>query len=142
MKKKTEELLELMKNSPDYQEYLETNRGEISVGLMKVNRALASLLAEREMKKSEVIERSGIETHYAYQIFSGAKVPTRDKMLMLCVGFRLSPDEAQNLLKLTGYSALYGRELRDNAVLFGLTKNLSVVELNGILYDLGLDLLL
>lgn len=142
MKKKTEELLELMKSSPDYKEYLENNRKEISVGLMKVSAALSSLLAEREMKKSEVIERSGIEPHYAYQIFSGAKVPTRDKMLMFCVGFRLSPEEAQTLLKITGYSALYSRELRDNAVLYGLTKALSLIELNGILFDLGLELLL
>ncbi len=142
MKRKTEELLELMKSSTDYRDYLEENKGELTEGLMRVDRALNAALADRKLKKSEVIARSGIETHYAYQIFSGTKVPTRDKVLMLCIALRMTPEETQNFLKLTGYALLYGRESRDNVILFGLTRHLSVIDVNGILDDQHLGLLL
>lgn len=141
MKKTTQELLEMMKSSKSYDEYLSNNRDELAQVLMKIDRALGVLLADKNIKKADVIAKSGLEVHYAYQIFSGAKIPTRDKVIMLCFGFPLSPDETQKLLKITGYAQLYGKDMRDNAILFGLTKGLSIVEVNGMLYELGFSLL-
>ncbi len=141
MKKTTSELLKLLKNSPSYNEYLTENGRDITE-TMKPGRALCALLAEKDLKKSRVIARSGIETHYAYQIFSDIKTPTRDKMIMLCFGFPLNCEETEHLLKITGYAPLYSKNQRDNALLFGLAKQLSVVEMNGLLFDLGLDLLI
>lgn len=141
MKKTTQELLDMMKGSKNYEDYLNTNRDELSQVLMKIDRALCVLLADKNVKKSDVIAKSGLEIHYAYQIFSGSKIPTRDKVIMLCFGYPLSPDETQKLLKITGYAQLYGKYMRDNAILFGLTKELSIVEVNGMLYELGLALL-
>ena len=133
--------MELMKTSSDYMEYLETNKEDITSDHMRLDRALAALIVEKKVKKADVIARSGIEPHYAYQIFSGMKLPTRDKVLMLCFGFSLSPEEAERLLKLTGYAQLYSKDLRDNALLFGLTKKMNVIDMNSILYDLELELL-
>lgn len=141
MKKSTKELLELMKTSSDYRVYLANNKENISDKYMMLDRALNSLLIEKNVKKSIVIAKSGIETHYAYQIFSGKKVPLRDKVIMLCFGFDLNVDETQDLLRLTGYNVLYSKELRDNAILFGITKKLSIIEMNSVLYDLDLELL-
>lgn len=141
MKKSTQELLETMKNSRDYHTYLNSNRQDISGERMKINRALNSLLVNRNAIKSDVIAKSGIEKHYAYQIFSGAKTPTRDKVIMLCFGFGLTVEETQTLLKITGYAQLYGKDERDNALLFGLVKHLSIIDINEILYELNLQLL-
>ena len=141
MEKSTKELLEEMKSSRNYDAYLAVNRDSIGAGARRLDRALDALLAEKKKSKAEVIARSGIETHYAYQIFSGAKTPTRDKVVMLCFGLGLSESETERLLKITGYAQLYAKDERDNVLLFGLTKKLSVIEVNGLLYDLGLDLL-
>ncbi len=141
MKKTTQELLALMKNSADYHDYLTQNRDNIGKDHMKIDRALTSLLAEKNAVKSAVIAKSGIENHYAYQIFSGAKTPTRDKVLMLCIGFGLSVEETQRLLKITGYAQLYGKEERDNVILFGLTKQLSIIDINDILYEMNYGML-
>lgn len=141
MKKSTQELLETMKNSRDYHTYLNSNRQDISGERMKINRALNSLLVNRNAIKADVIAKSGIEKHYAYQIFSGAKTPTRDKVIMLCFGFGLTVEETQTLLKITGYAQLYGKDERDNALLFGLVKHLSIIDINEILYELNLQLL-
>ena len=124
-----------------YEEYLTINRDEISRSFVKIDRALGTLLADKAMKKADVIARSGVEVHYAYQIFSGAKVPTRDKVLMLCFGFGLTAEETQELLKITGYPQLYSKNQRDNAILFGLTKKLTMIEMNNLLYDLDVEIL-
>lgn len=142
MKKTTGELLDLMKNSKDYREYLAANRDAIRKGYMKIDRALNAMLAERGVTKAGVIAKSGIENHYAYQIFSGIKTPTRDKVLMLCFGFELTVEEAQQLMKVTGYAQLYGKDERDNAIMYGLTKRLSIIDVNAILYELNLELLM
>ena len=141
MKKTTQELLDLMKDSKDYHQYLATNRENMIQEHMKIARVLSALLAEKNAVKSEVIAKSGIENHYAYQIFSGTKTPSRDKILMLCIGFGLSVDETQQLLKITGYAQLYSKGERDNVILFGLAKKLSIVDINGLLYELNLELL-
>jgi len=141
MKKSTQELLELMKSSRDYHEYLAQNKEDIGKDHMKIDRALNVLLAEKKAVKAEVIAKSGIENHYAYQIFSGVKTPTRDKVLMLCVGFALTVEETQQLLKITGYAQLYSKEERDNVILFGLTKHLSIIDINDLLYEMNYGIL-
>ena len=142
MKRSTQELIELMKKSKNYNDYLAENREDLLGSYMKIDRALNSLLADKGMKKSDVIARSGVEVHYAYQIFSGTKVPTRDKVIMLCIGFSLTVEETQELLRVTGYPQLYSKNERDNAILFGIMKKLSIIDMNDLLYDLGTDILL
>ncbi len=141
MNRTTQELIEMMKNSNDYGKYKETAQEELSRTFMKIDHALSAILKEKGAKKADVIARSGIEIHYAYQIFSGAKTPTRDKVIMLCFGLGLSADETQRLLKITGYPQLYGKNERDNAILFGLTKRISIIDMNEILYDLNAEIL-
>ncbi len=131
----------MMKSAASYDDYRKASAEELSPNFMKIDRALSTLLNEKSAKKADVIAKSGIETHYAYQIFSGAKVPSRDKVIMLCFGFKLSADETQKLLKITGYPQLYGKNERDNAIMFGLTKEISLIEVNALLYDLGLEIL-
>lgn len=142
MKKTTQQLIDMMKSSHDYHAYREANGEELSASFMKIDRALSAILNEKGSKKADVIAKSGIEVHYAYQIFSGAKTPTRDKVVMLCFGLGLTVDETQQLLKITGYPQLYGKNERDNAILFGLTRRLSIIDINNILYDLNLDILI
>ena len=139
--KSTQQLLELMKNKTSYDEYLSENQEELGRGSMKLDRALRVLLLEKKLTKSEVIAKSGIENHYAYQIFSGTKTPTRDKVLMLCIGFSLSVEEAQKLLLVTGYAQLYAKDERDNVILFSLTHRKGILDVNALLYELGLELL-
>ena len=141
MEKTTDELLEMMKNSATYAEYISKN-GDVITDTMKIDRVLSALLEQKKLKKAAVIAASTIEVHYGYQIFSGEKTPSRDKVIMLCFGFGLTLEETQNLLKITGYTQLYGKNFRDNAIIFAIIKQLSIIELNLILDELGLELLL
>ena len=102
---------------------------------------LDKLLKEHNLKKSQVIRAAEMSEVYAYQIFSGLRVPERKKLLCLAVGMSLNLDEVQTLLKCAGYSPLYVKIPFDSIVLFGICKNLSVVEINQLLFDYGLETL-
>ena len=103
MKKSTEELLKILKNS-SLDTYLKNNNGEMIEN--PICDYLTAIIDERNLSKAEVIRNSYIQTNYAYQIFSGLKVPSRDKLISLCFGLSLSIDEAQTLLKYAGYAQL------------------------------------
>jgi len=131
-----------MKSTRSYESYIKSNGDELNRNFMCVDRALTMLLAEKKLKKSEVIARSGIEIHYAYQIFSGTKTPSRNKVVMLCIGMGATLEETQALLKQTGYPVLYGRNGRDNAIMFGISNSKSVMDINTYLYDSNYEILI
>lgn len=139
-KKKTSELLELMKSSHHYADYASEIKEHYVH--MSADRAISSLIGEKGLKRSDVIARSGIETHYGYQILSGAKKPSRDKIVMFCRGAEATFEEVQQLLKIVGEAPLYLKNERDNVIAFGFIKGLSVIELNSLLYEADLELLL
>lgn len=139
MKKSTMELLEVLKKSPAIEQYLE-NESE-SLAKETLSEALARLTIEKNLKKSEIIKRSGLDKSYAYQIFSGEKEPSRSKLIALCFGMKLSADEVQTLLKTTGYPPLYPKIEVDAVILFCLNKGLGITDANEFLYDLGYELM-
>lgn len=141
MGKTTKELIESMQSSKDYHSYLLNNKDEINFSRMKIDRALNVILVERGLKKADVIRKSGLDRYYAYQIFNGTKHPTRDKVIMLCISADMTFDEIQNLLKITGYAILYAKDRRDNVIIYGIKNKKNVVDINTILYELGLTLL-
>ncbi len=79
------------------------------------------------MKKTDAIKKSELSEIYAYQIFSGVRVPERKKLLSLAVGMELSLPEVQNLLKCSGYATLYAKNEFDCIVIYGIYKKLSVI---------------
>lgn len=140
MKKTTQELLQLLKNTRNYSTY-ESQYGEELQTQISLSSYLSDLIVKKQLSKSTIIQRSGLDRSYAYDIFSGKKQPVRDKVLALCFGASLSIDETQDLLKLTGYPPLYARLARDNVILFSLNHKLSIIDTNILLEEMGMDLL-
>ena len=73
MKKSTEELLKILKNS-SLDAYLSDNAGELIEN--PICNYLDAVIEEKALKKAVVIRKSNIQTNYAYQIFSGLKIPS------------------------------------------------------------------
>ncbi|MDE7243711.1 MAG: hypothetical protein K2O18_07025 [Oscillospiraceae bacterium] len=71
-----------------------------------------------------------MEKGYVCQIFSGRKHPSRDKLIALAFGLRLNAMETQRLLKVGGYSELYGRIARDALILIDILRGLDIVQTN------------
>ena len=139
MKKRTEELLEILNKSPNIQDYYDNESENIIT--MTLPEYLKELCKVKGISKAECIRKSQLPRTYGYQIFSGLKKPTRNKVLCLCFGFCLTVEESQSLLKAAGYPILYARNKRDAVILFALLRSLSVMEVNDMLYELKYALL-
>lgn len=140
MKKDTSKLLEELQNCAEFTRFYSENESEL-LPRAELSYYLDELIKKHNIKKSEAIKRSELSEVYAYQIFSGIRVPERKKLLSLAIGMGLELDEIQNLLKCTGYAQLYAKNTFDCILIFGICKKLSVVEINYMLFDYELDTL-
>ena len=139
MSKDTSAIVEELGLCPNFKTFYEENRDYM------IKEDLAALLMELirkyDLKKSQIIRAAEMSEVYAYQIFSGLRVPERKKLLCLAVAMKLNLEEVQTLLKSAGYSPLYVKLPFDSIILYGICKGLSVVEINELLYEYDLETL-
>ena len=136
MKKSTEELLKTLKSS-SLDTYLSNNNDEMIDN--PICEYLVAIMEEKGLKKADVIRKSNIQTNYAYQIFSGLKIPSRDKLIALCFGLELDLAETQTLLKYAGYAQLYPRIKHDSVIIDALEKHKDVISCNITLDEFNLS---
>lgn len=127
----TEELNHQIEEATDIEDYLISNREHMLSGSLSEH--LTALLAEKKISKADVVRGSLLDRAYVYQIFSGEKRPSRDKLLALAFGLRLTGDETQKMLKLSGNRELYARDERDAVILFALQHHKTIMETNELL---------
>lgn len=139
MEKDTSKIVEELGLCPDFQTFYAENKDYMVSG--NLSALLQELIDTKGLKKSQVIKNAELAEVYGYQIFSGIRVPERKKLLCLAVGMGLNIEETQRLLKCAGYSQLYVKLPFDSILLYGFCKNLSVVEINELLYEYGLETL-
>ena len=86
---------------------------------------------------AEIIRNSDIEKSYYYQIMKGNRVPSRNKVLRLCIGAGLSAEETSHALILNENAPLYLKRKRDKILSYALEKGLTVTETNILLDERG-----
>lgn len=99
------------------------------------------LCNKKNLKKSDLIFRSNINRTYGYQILSGDKKPSRDKIIQLCISANLTLKETNKCLILGNVNELYVKNPRDSILIFSINKNLSLFDINELLYEYNLPLL-
>jgi len=139
MAKDTQKIVEELKLCDSFKSFYNENK-EYYVD-KSLSELLQQLLTEKGLKKAQVIKNAEISEVYGYQIFSGVRVPEKNKLLALAVGFGLNLDEVQNLLKCAGYSQLYVKHPLDSIVIYGICNKKTVVEINELLYEYGFETL-
>lgn len=137
--KDTSKIVEELEICPDFKSFYNENKDY----MIKENLSalLDKLIKKYDLKKSQVIRAAEMSEVYAYQIFSGLRVPERKKLLCLAVGMSLNLAETQTLLKCAGYAPLYVKLPFDSIVIYGICKKLSVVKINELLFEYGLETL-
>lgn len=139
MQKTTDQLMNEIQNSHEIEKFLENNNGEFTE--KPLCDRLEHLLKEKKMQKSKVVARSGLNRIYGYQILSGKRVPSRDKLIALCFGMMLDIDETDDLLKYAGYNPLYARNKRDSIIIFAISNKKSIFTANEMLFDNDFEIL-
>ena len=138
--KSTGELFTELKEEKNLQGWRTNNREEFTLPLSEY---LEKILADKNLTKQEVIERSGLNREYAYHIFSGKKKnPSRIKLLTLAIAIGLNLDEVQYLLRYAGHGVLYPRNSWDAVIISAVEQGLSVMQTNELLHSLGETILL
>ena len=135
MPKSTGDLFTELKDDKNLKGYLRRNREEFVVPLGEY---LEKLLAEKNLTKKEVIERSDLNREYVYHIFSGLKKnPSRPKILAIAIAMELDLDEIQYLLRYAGFGLLYPRNQWDAIIISAVEQKFTVAQTNELLYRLG-----
>ena len=139
MSKDTSKIIEELGLCPDFNTFYNENKDYMIT--CTLSQMLEELLNAKQLKKSETIKKAELSEVYAYQIFSGLRVPERKKLLCLAIAMQLNIDETQTLLKCAGYPQLYAKLPFDSIVLYGICKQLSVVQVNELLFEYKLETL-
>ena len=127
----TEELLNELLFTERIEDYLD--RDEIG-DEVKLYEYLNEILVKKDLKKSEVINKSRLNTTFGYQIFSGERNPGRDKIIQLSFAMDLSLKETQRALKFGGVNELYPKDKRDAVIIFNIKKGNDLDETNDSLF--------
>ncbi len=139
MKKDTSQLLRELENHKSFKAFYSENSD--SLVKKELSAYLAQLLESKGITKAEAVKRSELSEIYAYQIFSGVRVPSRNKLLCIAVGMGLDLNETQTLLKCSGYAQLYVKNEFDCIIIYGICNTLSVIEINSLLFEYGFGIL-
>lgn len=138
-KKTTDELTHEIKSATDIRDYLTQNKEHLLT--QSLSEHLTFLLSQKGITKAEAVRDSMLDRAYAYQIFSGEKTPSRDKLISLAFGMRLTDEETCKMLKLSGNRELYARDERDALILFALQRGKTILDTNNLLFEHGFPLL-
>ena len=95
--------------------------------------AVANLLTQKNITRSELIKNTNLDRTYAYQILSGDKNGTKDKILQICIALSCSVEETNQLLTISNNAKLYAKVKRDSLIIFALNNDYSVLQTNELL---------
>lgn len=99
-------------------------------------------IAEREIDIPEIIERSCVSRNYIYNIMNGDRVPSRDKIIELCIAAGMTFMDTDHALELAGQRRIYPKDERDARIAIMINQGVrSVTEVNIMLSKYELDLL-
>lgn len=135
----TRELWARLFRAPTIDGYFAENSG--SCELPSFPEYIKELCNTRGEKPEQIIKRSNVERTFGHRLFTGERNPSRDTVLQLAFGFRLTTDEAQLLLKAAQVMALHPKVKRDAIVAFCLHNGKTLIEAQQILYDNNLPLI-
>ena len=132
MKKDTEDLINEIVEGKDVAEYLESNKEEfLDIPLFTY---LKELLDKKGMRVAHVADASN-KGEYIYQVFRGIKTPSRDVVLCIALAMKLDLTGTQYLLRIARMPYLDARNRRDSILIFGISRGISVVDVNDILHE-------
>lgn len=131
-KKNTGDLQEELTSAADLNCFLQKNKEQFVT--QPFCELLQNLFQQSGLSKAVLAKRSGTSEVYLYQIFSGVRTPSRDRVLCLCIGLNAQLEQTQELLKQSGFAQLYVKNRRDAITIFGLLHQMDLDQINDMLF--------
>ncbi len=130
--KLTEELLNKLLFTSSLSSYLDHELMDKNISLSDY---LNTQLELKQRKKSDVIRESKLNSTFAYQIFSGDRNASKDKLLQLSFSMRLDLRETQRLLKIANAGELYCKNRRDAIIIYCISQNMTLAQTDDTLFQ-------
>ena len=125
MAKNTNDLLDqLADNNCSIDDYLEENREDMIV--LAAKDFWEAAIERSGMSKCNIINKADFNYCYFYDIVNGRKIASRDKVIRLILSMRLTTDDCQEALRISGRSALYPKVQRDALLIYGIENRYTV----------------
>ena len=132
---KLAEVLATIDNTQDMEKFME--QPKVTDSFKTFPEYYRSLPRVKETADSTLIELSGIERSYYYQIMKGKRHPSRDKILRLCIGAGLTLRETTRALELSENAPLYPKSRRDIIITVAINQSTTVIDTNLLLFEYG-----
>ena len=129
----TEEVLQELLDAPSLDAFVDGREfpAETLAGF------LGHMLEKKHLKCSRVVRMADLNETFGYQIFTGARNPSRDKVLQIAFAMALTLRETNRALRAAGTSSLNPKCRRDAIIIFCIGQGCSLQKVNEELYRLG-----
>mgnify|MGYP000906295758 CR=1 FL=1 len=107
----------------------------------KVSEYILEVCASKDLTKSEIINNANIYRTYGYEILSGKKMPSRDKLLQICIANGFDLEQTNRALTLGKLGILYAKDPRDSIIIYAINNGLDLISTNIILDEYSLQIL-
>ena len=98
---------------------------------------LKQLLEEKGLERSRVVRMADLNETFGYQIFTGARHPSRNKVLQIAFAMALTLKETNRALSAAGANVLNCKDRRDAIIIFCIDRGCSLQKVNEELYRFG-----
>ena len=129
----TEELLAELRSTPAPETFIDKN----AITGRTLPEYLQYLLDTHKLVRSRVVREAQLNDTFGYQIFTGARNPSRDKVLCLVFAMNCTLTEANRLCQAAGVNPLYVKDRRDAIMIFCLDAGYNLQKTNEELYRFG-----
>lgn len=140
--KQTEKLLNRLnniKNKNELNQYIKSSKSKENS--LELSEYILESCNAKGFKKNHIIKNANIYRTYGYEILSGKKLPSRDKLLQICIGNNFSLEEANRSLTLGKLGILYAKNPRDSIIIYALNNKLNLIATNILLEEHSLKIL-
>lgn len=131
----TEEVLQELLDAPSLDEFIDAHE----FPAVTLPEFLERMLEKKGLKRSRVVRMADLNETFGYQIFTGARNPSRDKVLQIAFAMAFSLRETNRALMAAGASSLDPKCRRDAIIIFCIDQGCSLQKVNEELYRLGED---
>lgn len=136
MCKITEELvneLEQAKTTEEFVHFLERN--EVELKRESFGDSILNLCAKYEMTPSILQTQIAISKSQFYSLLNGRRNPSKESVIKIAFGLKVTLEEMNELLRAAGFHALEPRNREDAILIFGIEQNKEVGKVEELLRE-------
>ena len=133
----TEELLDELLEAPTPDAFID--EAALPERSRTLSEYLNQMLEEKGLSRVHVVREANLNETFGYQIFTGQRHASRNKVLQLAFALGCTLRETNRLLQAAGVNQLYCKDRRDAVIIFCIDKGSSLRSVNEELYRLGED---